>query len=69
VLPGPKLPRVAGTRVLYRDGTPVATLVAGEVALLVPMAPEERQSAAHALTLDAGVRWLAGRAVMSGRPA
>jgi len=43
--------------------------VAGEVALLVPMAPEERQSAAHALTLDAGVRWLAGRAVMSGRPA
>jgi ATP-dependent Lhr-like helicase len=67
VLPGPKLPRVAGTRVLYRDGTPVATLVAGEVSPLVPMAPEERQAAARALTLDMGMRFLAVGPVASAR--
>ncbi len=29
-LPGEKLPALAGTRLLYRDGVPVATLVAGQ---------------------------------------
>jgi ATP-dependent Lhr-like helicase len=30
LLPGDKVPAVAGNRVLYRDGVPVASLVAGE---------------------------------------
>jgi ATP-dependent helicase Lhr and Lhr-like helicase len=32
--PGPRLPALAGNRVLYRDGLPVATLAGGEVRLL-----------------------------------
>ncbi|MNZ10613.1 ATP-dependent DNA helicase RecQ [compost metagenome] len=34
LLGGAKVPAVAGNRLLYRDGVPVATLVAGKVALL-----------------------------------
>ncbi|MGH8778275.1 Lhr family helicase [Paraburkholderia sp.] len=34
LLPGDKVPAVAGNRVLYRDGVPVATLLAGEFAYL-----------------------------------
>src|SRR6266702_2110908 len=33
LLPGNKVPAVAGNRVLYRDGVPVASLVATEVDL------------------------------------
>jgi ATP-dependent Lhr-like helicase len=58
MLPGPKLPRTAGSRVLYRDGLPIATLVAGEVTALVAMAPQERHEAARALSLDPGLRQL-----------
>jgi len=32
--PGPRLPALAGNRVLYRDGVPLATLAGGEVRLL-----------------------------------
>ena len=32
--PGPRLPALAGNRVLYRDGLPLATLAGGEVRLL-----------------------------------
>ncbi|HSI47532.1 MAG TPA: DEAD/DEAH box helicase [Ideonella sp.] len=59
VLPGPKLPRTAGNRVLYRNGLPVATLVAGEVALLVDMPAEEKQLATRTLLTEPGARsWL-----------
>lgn len=34
LLPGIRLPGLSGARVLYRDGVPVATLIAGEVVLL-----------------------------------
>ena len=51
VLPGPKLPRTAGSRVLYRDGLPIGTLVAGETSLLVEMTPAQRQEASRALML------------------
>ena len=34
MLPGAKVPAVAGNRLLLRDGVPVATLVAGKFALL-----------------------------------
>jgi ATP-dependent Lhr-like helicase len=47
----PKVPRVAGSRVLYRDGLPIATSIAGEVALLVPLDAAEAQAAQRALTL------------------
>ena len=38
VIAGEKVPRIAGARVLYRDGVPMAALVAGE---LRPMAGME----------------------------
>lgn len=56
VLPGPKLPRTAGSRVLYRDGVPVATMVGGEVETLVAMTPQERHEAVRELSLDPGLR-------------
>ncbi|HEY5780370.1 MAG TPA: ATP-dependent DNA helicase, partial [Lysobacter sp.] len=34
VLPGDKVARLSGARVLYRDGLPMATLVAGQVELV-----------------------------------
>jgi len=52
LLPGVKLPRTAGSRVLYRDGVPVATLVAGEITLLVEMDNAQRNEATRALTLS-----------------
>jgi len=50
LLPGPKLPRVAGSRVLYRGGVPVATLVAGETTALVPMAAQEQREVQRTLS-------------------
>jgi len=35
LLPGSKVPALAGNRLLYRDGVPVASLVAGKTRLLV----------------------------------
>ena len=55
LLPGARLPRTAGSRVLYRDGVPVATLVAGEVATLVPMSNSERHEAVRTLTLGSAM--------------
>jgi len=49
---GPKVPRIAGARVLWRDGVPIATMVAGEIALLVPLGADEERAARRALTLD-----------------
>jgi ATP-dependent Lhr-like helicase len=37
LLAGARVPNLAGARILYRDGAPVATLVAGEFAALEPM--------------------------------
>jgi ATP-dependent Lhr-like helicase len=37
VLAGTTVPAVTGSRVLYRDGVPVAKLVAGEITLLETM--------------------------------
>jgi len=52
VVHGPKVPRIAGARVLWRDGVPVATSVAGEIALLVPLDADDERAARRALTLD-----------------
>ena len=53
--PGPKLPPLAGNRVLYRDGLPVATSTGGETTFL-----EE---------LDAGDAWQARKALAHGQSA
>lgn len=59
IVPGPKVPRVAGSRVLYRDGVPVATAVAGTVELLAEMSLPEQQVATRILALDPSFRFMA----------
>ena len=44
LLPGEKVPALAGNRLLYRDGLPVATQVAGKFHYLVEVSAEELQS-------------------------
>ena len=47
--PGPRLPALTGNRVLYRDGVPIALLVAGEARFLEALDGEARWSARAAL--------------------
>ena len=47
--PGPRLPALAGNRVLYRDGLPVATLAAGEVTWRETLEPAAQWQARNAL--------------------
>ena len=47
--PGPRLASLAGNRLLFRDGLPVATLAAGEVHFFEELAPKERWEAQVAL--------------------
>jgi len=56
LVPGPKVPRVAGARVLYRDGVPIATWVGGHVEWLEPASPETQRAAARMLALEPGLR-------------
>ena len=56
VLPGPRLARVAGSRVLYRDGVPVATSVGGQVTMLVTLSAADTQVASRVLVLDPDAR-------------
>ena len=49
VLPGAKVPTVATSRVVYRDGLPVATLVAGEIALSQALEPDDERAVRAAL--------------------
>jgi ATP-dependent Lhr-like helicase len=56
LVPGPKVPRVAGARVLYRDGVPVATLVGGQVEWLVPIEVDAQRAALRVLSLEPGLR-------------
>ena len=58
VLAGPKVPRLAGSRVLYRDGLAIGTSIGGQIELLVPLAPVETRAATRALALDPQVRFL-----------
>ncbi|HEY2255629.1 MAG TPA: ATP-dependent DNA helicase, partial [Variovorax sp.] len=55
---GPKLARVAGARVLFRDGLPIATLLAGQVELLDALPPGEAREAARALSPEPGLRFV-----------
>ena len=56
IVPGPRVPRVAGSRVLYRDGVPIATSVAGEIAWLVTLDAAQSQAARRALSLEPPLR-------------
>jgi ATP-dependent Lhr-like helicase len=47
--PGNRLPSLAGNRLLYRDGLPVATLAAGEIKFLEEMPPKQQWEAQTAL--------------------
>jgi len=49
VLVGDKVPALAGSRVLYRDGMPVAALIAGKLVPLIELSGAETQAAKHAL--------------------
>ncbi|AGI25272.1 putative ATP-dependent DNA helicase [Pseudomonas sp. ATCC 13867] len=49
LLPGRKVPALAGNRVLYRDGVPVGALIAGEVELLAELAPDDQARARERL--------------------
>ena len=56
-LPATRLPRVAGARVVYRDGVPIATSLGGAMTELVRLEPFEREAAARMLRLDPGLRY------------
>jgi ATP-dependent helicase Lhr and Lhr-like helicase len=47
--PGARLPAIAGNRVLYRDGVPVAVLAGGEVEFLTELPPAEQWEARNKL--------------------
>jgi ATP-dependent Lhr-like helicase len=49
ISPGSKVPALSGNRVLYRDGVPIATLVAGEITWIETLAPAEARAAEDAL--------------------
>jgi ATP-dependent Lhr-like helicase len=66
VLAGTKVPRVAGSRVLYRDGLAIGTSVGGQIELLVPLDPAETRAATRALALDPQLRFLEMASVVGG---
>jgi ATP-dependent Lhr-like helicase len=66
VLAGPRVPRVAGSRVLYRDGLAIGTSVAGQVELLVPLDVAQARAAARALALDPQLRFLEMASAVAG---
>jgi ATP-dependent Lhr-like helicase len=49
VTPGPRLPALAGNRVLYRDGVPIALLSGGEVSFLEELPAAEQWEARNRL--------------------
>jgi len=49
LLPGTKVPRQLGARVVLRDGVPLATLVGGNVELLAPLSPDDERAVRKAL--------------------
>lgn len=49
LLPGEKIPALAGNRVLFRDGLPVAAMIAGNTHYLVELEPPDREQVRAAL--------------------
>jgi len=59
IVSGEKVPRLAGSRVLYRDGVPLGTLVSGEVNLLVEL-PHDEEAKVRRMLLREPERSIAG---------
>jgi ATP-dependent Lhr-like helicase len=59
VTPGPRVPALAGNRVLFRDGVPVAIHAGGQSDFLVPMEPASEWEARQALLRKRLVPWQA----------
>jgi ATP-dependent Lhr-like helicase len=51
LLPGERVPAVAGNRILYRDGVPLALLVAGKPELLAELAENDQRRARQLLAV------------------
>jgi ATP-dependent Lhr-like helicase len=49
LLPGPRVPALAGNRILLRDGVPIATYSGGETQFLTTLQPEQEWNARNAL--------------------
>jgi len=56
IVPGDKVPRQPGARLLWRDGLPVATLVAGEFMALPALPAADEHAARVALLRDPGLQ-------------
>ncbi len=69
VLAGDKVPAVSGSRVLYRDGMPIAALVAGKPVALIELTAAELQQARHALLQHAPASTSSPHGPNSHRPA
>jgi ATP-dependent Lhr-like helicase len=72
ITPGPRLPAIAASRVLLRDGVPVATLSGGACQFLVEVPSEERFELERALRRHAGTGRAKERGAIApgrGRPA
>jgi ATP-dependent Lhr-like helicase len=65
VAPGAKVPALTGNRVLYRDGVPAATLVAGEVNFLIELEPAVQWEMRKALLRETGVPGSKERSALS----
>ncbi|MEO5738276.1 MAG: ATP-dependent DNA helicase, partial [Variovorax sp.] len=50
IVAGARVPRVPGARVLYRDGVPIATSIAGQVELLEPVGAQQQNAVMQALS-------------------
>ncbi|WP_232081111.1 MULTISPECIES: DEAD/DEAH box helicase [unclassified Variovorax] len=62
VLPGDRVPRVPGSRVLYQGGVPIATSIGGEIQILAPLDAALEKQTRKALTLDPAWRSMAAAA-------
>jgi ATP-dependent Lhr-like helicase len=49
ITPGPRLPSLAGNRLLYRDGLPIAIYAAGEIRFLERLEPNQAWEARNAV--------------------
>jgi ATP-dependent Lhr-like helicase len=59
IVSGEKVPRLAGSRILYRDGVPLGTLVSGEVNILVDL-PHDEEAKVRRMLLREPERSIAG---------
>ena len=70
MLPGPKVARIGGARIVYRDGVPLAASIGGQIEWFAEVDAETRRAVQHALQLGPLARVDAVvQALPVGRPA